>query len=188
MPYQRTRTDRALNCGQAWTKRLWSTFSRRPTKSWQSRGTCFTQWHGSLHWDDILIQKSPVSLITADHSFINDKHALNYVFSELKCSFQAMRKWRMVFLHGDWCYWTEANPSWMHSCAFLFIYVSSSSAHSVRLQLYSSYVEFLCGSVAVRNVFVFQVFRSALEPGEERKEQWYAPARPGMWRKINLQI
>ncbi len=41
MPYQRTRTDRASNCGQAWTKRLWSTSSRHPTKSWPSRGTCF---------------------------------------------------------------------------------------------------------------------------------------------------
>lgn len=50
---------------------------------------------------------------------INDKHALNYVFSELKCSFRAMRKWRMVFLHGDWCC-VELKPTLPECTAVLF--------------------------------------------------------------------
>lgn len=39
----------------------------------------------------------PAFPITANNSFIIDKQVLNYVFSELKRCFQAMRKWMMLF-------------------------------------------------------------------------------------------
>jgi len=51
---------------------------------------------GSIHWKDILIQKSN-NPVTANNSFINDKHALNYVFSELKCSFGPWENGRWFF-------------------------------------------------------------------------------------------
>lgn len=39
----------------------------------------------------------PAFPIKANNSFIIDKQVLNYVFSELKRCFQAMRKWMMLF-------------------------------------------------------------------------------------------
>lgn len=83
----------------------------------------------SLHREDILIQKSLASPITSNNSFINDKHVLNYVFSVLKCSFQAMRTCRMVFLYGDWCC-VELKPTLPECTAVLFcLYMFSQALH-----------------------------------------------------------
>lgn len=128
---------------------------------------------GSLHWEDILIQKSPMSPITTNNSFINDKHALNYVFSELKCSFRAMRKRRMVFLHGDWCC-VELKPTLPECTAVLFcLYIFSQAQHpQMGVRMCSFTVNMHSSSVVLfqwGTCLCFRCFGLLLSPGKNVK-------------------
>lgn len=128
---------------------------------------------GSLHCEDILIQKSPMSPITTNNSFINDKHALNYVFSELKCSFRAMRKWRMVFLHGDWCCF-ELKPTLPECTAVLFcLYMLSQAQHPQMGVRMCSFTVNMCSSSVVLfqwgMCLCFRCFGLLLSPGKNVK-------------------
>ncbi len=129
--------------------------------------------------------------ITTNNSFNNDKHVLNYVFSALKCSFRAMRTCRMFFSTV-----TDVVLNWSQPC--------------LNAQLcFSVYICFLrlctrrwvCGYAVLQSICVVPVWfccseehvcvsgvRSALEPREECKEQWYAPAWTGRWRKTYLHL
>ncbi len=137
VPYQRTRTDRASNVGQAWTKRLWYMSSRRPTKSWPSRGMCV-----SLHREDILIPLQPIiHLIMINMCWIMS-------FSALKCSFRPWEHVGCFSLRWLMLCWTEANPAWMHSCAFL-LYMFSQALHSQMGVWICSFTVDMCSSCVV---------------------------------------
>lgn len=91
----------------------------------------------SLHREDILIPLQPIiHLIMINMCWIMSFLHLSVPFGPWEHVGCFSLRWLML------C-WTEANPAWMHSCAFLFIYVFSGSALAdvcVDMQFYSRYV------------------------------------------------